>query len=67
MMEGFPFAKTHCEGKLPIRSAVCTFSPHRSLRHCLDKARLRAKSLSGRLMAGGSIIAEVGRVRSLGF
>ena len=30
----FPFAKTHCKGERPTRSAVCTSSPLRSLRPC---------------------------------
>ena len=30
----FPFAKIHCKGERPTRSAVCTSSPLRLLRSC---------------------------------
>ena len=30
----FPFAKTHCKGERPTRSAVCTSSALHSLRPC---------------------------------
>jgi hypothetical protein len=31
----FPFAKTHCKGERPTRSAVCTSSALHSLRPCM--------------------------------
>ena len=49
----FPFAKTHCKGERPTRSAVCTSSVLHSLRPCLGQ--------------GASRRAGVGRVRSLEF
>ena len=47
----FPFAKTHCKGERPTRSAACTSSVLHSLRPCLGQ--------------GASRRARVGRVRSL--
>src|SRR5688572_4088043 len=49
----FPFAKTHCEGERPTRSAVCTSSTLRSLRRCPRN--------------GASRRAGVGRVRTVAF
>jgi type II secretory pathway pseudopilin PulG len=66
--EAFPFAKTHCKGERPTRSAICTSSDLHSLRSCLGQG---ASLGEGAVLAdpgrAGEITAGVGRVRSLAF
>jgi hypothetical protein len=62
----FPFAKTHCKGERPTRSAVYTSSALRSLRPCLGQGASQGEESvladSGR---ADEITDRVGRVRSL--
>jgi hypothetical protein len=64
----FPFAKTHCKGERPTRSAVCTSSALHSLRPCLRNGASQGEEAvladSGR---EGEIAAGVGRVRYMAF
>jgi hypothetical protein len=48
----FPFAKTHCKGERPTRSAVYTSSPFTHCGLAWDKARPRAESLSWQTQGG---------------
>ena len=62
----FPFAKTHCKGERPTRSAVCTSSVLHSLQPCWGQgASLGEESVLADSGRAGEIIAGVGRVRSL--
>jgi hypothetical protein len=64
----FPFAKTHCKGERPTRSAVCTSSPLRSLQPCLGEgASLGEEAVLADSGWAGEVAARVGRVRNLDF
>jgi len=64
----FPFAKIHWKGERPTRSAVCTSSPLRSLRHCLGQGvSLGEEAVMADSGRAGEVAARVGRVRSLAF
>ena len=55
----FPFAKTHCKGERPTRSAVCTSSDLHSLRPCLGQGRVLARQgWAGEKVAFLSILWE---------
>jgi hypothetical protein len=62
----FPFAKTHCKGERPTRSAVCTSSALHPLRPCLGQGAFQGEEA---VMADSWREGEIstGGVRSLAF
>ena len=64
----YPFAKIHCMGERPTRSAVGTSSSLRSLRPRLGQgASLGEEAVFADSGRAGEVAARVGRVRNLAF